>query len=76
MIESKNREKFVTLAEKRVTKAIKDLRLIGNLSNKSNYSYTAQDVKKIVNALEAEIKFLRQRFDSDKASTVVVFKLD
>ena len=75
MEESKNREKFVTLAEKRVTKAIKDLRLIGNLSNKSNYSYTKEDVKKIVSALNKEIKSLKQRFDSDKESEDATFKL-
>ena len=32
---SKNRDKFVELAEKRVTRALKDIRLIGNLSNKT-----------------------------------------
>ena len=75
MEELKNREKFVTLAEKRVTKAIKDLRLIGNLSNKSNYSYTKDDVKKIVSALNKEIRSLKQRFDSDKESEDTPFKL-
>jgi len=38
--------KFVELAGKRVANAIKDIRLIGNLSNKSNYSYADEDVKK------------------------------
>ena len=46
-MQSKSREKFVELAEKRVTKTLKDIRLIGNLSNKSNYSYSHEDVKKI-----------------------------
>jgi len=55
MEREKDRAKFVELAEKRVTRAIKDIRLIGNLSNKSNYSYTDQDVRKIIRALEAEI---------------------
>lgn len=30
------RERFVELANKRVTKTIKDLRLVGNLSNQAN----------------------------------------
>ena len=72
---SKNREKFVALAEKRVAKAIKDLRLIGNLSNKSNYSYTEQDVKKIVNALNDEIKLLKKRFEKQKLLNDIIFKL-
>ena len=71
----KNREKFVSLAEKRVTKAIKDLRLIGNLSNRTNYSYTKEDVKKIITSLNKEIRSLKQRFDSDKESQDTVFKL-
>ena len=74
--ESKNREKFVSLGEKRVTKAIKDLRLIGNLSNKSNYSYTEKDVKKIISALENEVRNLKRRFTTDKESNDVIFKLE
>jgi len=76
MTENKRRERFVSLAEKRVTKAIKDLRLIGNLSNRTNYSYTDQDVKKIVRALEDEIKSLKRRFNSDRESQEVIFKLE
>jgi hypothetical protein len=34
-----SRERFVHLAESRTRKAIKDIRLIGNLSNKSNVSF-------------------------------------
>lgn len=76
MERSKSREKFVNLAEKRVTKAIKDLRLIGNLSNKSNYSYDEKDVKKIIGALESEIKNLRQKFTKNTGSEDVIFKLE
>ena len=75
MEESKSREKFVNLAEKRVTKAIKDLRLIGNLSNKSNYSYDEKDIKKIISALDSEIKKIRQKFTSGNSSSDVEFKL-
>ena len=75
MENSKNRERFVVLAEKRVTKAIKDLRLIGNLSNKSNYSYTDEDVKKIMRVLENEVRDLKKRFKNKKQSQEVVFKL-
>jgi len=75
MEREKDRLKFVELAEKRVTRAIKDIRLIGNLSNKSNYSYTDQDVRKIIRALEAEIKKLKQRFESRGTAEEIVFKL-
>ena len=72
---SKNRERFVALAEKRVKRAIKDLQLIGNLSNKSNYSYTEQDVKKILNALNNELKILKRRFTNEKKIGEISFKL-
>ena len=75
MTTSKSRERFVTLAEKRVVKAIKDLRLIGNLSNRSNYSYTDKAVRKIINALNKEIKALKRRFENDKRTEDVTFKL-
>ena len=73
---NKNRDKFVSLSEKRVTKAIKDLRLIGNLSNKSNYSYSEKDVKKIITVLENEIRNLKRRFTTSKDSDEVIFKLE
>ena len=40
MVENISRERFVDLAQKRVNKTVNDIRLIGNLSNKTNYSYT------------------------------------
>lgn len=70
-----DREKFVELAEKRVCRAIKDIRLISNLSNKSNYSYTDEDVRKIIRAMDVEVKKLKQRFESHGVQEEVVFKL-
>jgi hypothetical protein len=58
-----DREKFVELAKKRVSKAMKDIQLIGNLSNRSNYDYTEEDVAKILKALGEEIAACRKKFD-------------
>jgi hypothetical protein len=69
------RDKFVELAEKRVARAIKDLRLIGNLSNRTNYSYDQRDVQQIISVLQAEIKLLKQRFETSGVSEDVIFKL-
>jgi len=73
---TKSRQKFVELAEKRVSRAIRDIRLIGNLSNKTNYSYTAEDSKKIVKALRDEIELLKARFGSTSNEVSITFKLD
>jgi mitochondrial fission protein ELM1 len=40
------------------------LRLIGNLSNTSNYEYTPEDAQKILTALEHEMKLLRAKFQA------------
>lgn len=69
------RERFVTLVEKRVPKAIHDLRLIGNLANTHNYAYTQEDAKRIVAALEQEMKILRGRFAAGVLKSQPTFKL-
>ena len=56
------RNKFVELADKRVNRALKDLRLIGNLSNRSAYDYSDKDVKVILQALQREVDAVRSRF--------------
>lgn len=72
---TRSRQKFVELAEKRVSRAIKDIRLIGNLSNRSNYSYTQEDVRKIVRALKDEVDALKARFEATGSDSKPVFKL-
>lgn len=59
------RERFVELANKRVNNAIRDLRLIGNLSNRKIYSYTEKDAQKIIRALQKELNDLKSRFGGD-----------
>lgn len=58
-----DRAKFVQLAEKRVSKALNDIRLIGNLSNRSNYDFTDDDVTKIFRALQDELAACRKKFE-------------
>lgn len=58
------RERFVELGEARVKKATQMLRLIGNLSNPSNYAYSTEDAQKILAALDAEMKLLRAKFQA------------
>ena len=60
---SKSREKFVRLAESRTNNILKSLDLLGNLSNRSNYSYDDEDVQKIFSALSRKLKDVRKKFD-------------
>ena len=59
------REKFKRLAESRTNKVIDMLGLIGNLSNQSNYEYTARDVNKIFSSIEKALDVQRERFNSN-----------
>ena len=65
---SEKRDNFIRLAEGRVTRAIDLIRVIGNLSNRSNYEYTTEDSKKIIDALQSEINALKVQFTPKPAS--------
>ena len=57
------------LANKRVNRAINDLRLIANLANTRNYEFTDQQAKKIVKALQKEVDSLKKYFlESDQSN--------
>ena len=63
-----SKEKFHKLAKSRVNKAIKTIKLIGNLSNKSHYTYEQKEVDQIFNALNKEIKSTQSKFNHSKSS--------
>lgn len=56
------RERFVKIAENRTNKIISMIKLLGNCSNKNNYSYTEDDVKQIFSAIDSELKNAKLRF--------------
>lgn len=61
-IKRNRRERFKSLASARVNKALQNLKLIGNLSNKQHYEYDETDVKKIFNVLENELRIAKNKF--------------
>jgi hypothetical protein len=74
MSESK-KEKFARLAIKRVNRAINELRLVGNLANRSHYDYSDEDVRRICRALEEEMRAMRSRFESRSPARDTEFTL-
>ena len=60
---SKSRDNFVRLAESRTNTILKSLDLLGNLSNRSNYSYNEEDAQKIFGAINKRLKEVRAKFD-------------
>jgi len=73
---SKSRENFVRLAESRTNKILKDLDLLSNLSNTTNYTYSETDVRKIFDTLFKKLKDTEKRFEiSIKKETNKQFRL-
>jgi hypothetical protein len=69
------RAKFVDLAESRTVNAIRAIRVIGKLANKSAYEYDDADVRKIVSALLKEVDALKARLAQKSNKGEVEFKL-
>ena len=74
-MEHKPSDKFAELAVKRVNKALKDIKLIGNLSNRSNYQYTDHQVKKIIKALKDAVRDCENRYAKGGQEEEDEFKL-
>lgn len=69
------RDNFVRLAEARVNRALREIRLIGNLSNRGAYSYNENDIRLIFKALQREIEASKARFTGDGGFGEKEFKL-
>ena len=69
------RQKFVDLAGARVNKALKDLQLIGNLSNKSAYEFSEGDIRKIFGALQKGLEGAKARFSKEGDGSGGEFRL-
>ncbi|PBB90963.1 hypothetical protein CK215_19875 [Mesorhizobium sp. WSM3864] len=63
------RDNFVRLAEARTRKILKDLDLLGNLSNRSNYAYSEEDVKTIFKAVAKRMQDVELRFKASMTPT-------
>ena len=71
-----SREKFVDLANKRVTSAIDKIRLIGNLSDRRFYEYSEKDSKQIIDALSKELNSVKSKFQNNAKKKDKEFSLD
>lgn len=69
------RAKFIELANKRVSRAIKDLELVGNLANKRNYEYDSEQARKIVKALQNQLDLVKNGFSSGCSGKPTTFEL-
>ncbi len=72
---NKKAENFVRLAEARTNKIIDMVLLLGNLSNKTNYSYTDEQVKAIFDSIQQALDETKQKFLEESAQKRKKFRL-
>lgn len=56
------RQRFERVAGNRVQSIIDKIDSLAKCSNKNNYSYTEQDVKKMFSSLKAKLKYAEQKY--------------
>ncbi len=69
------RSKFVELAQNRTKNAIKAIRVIAKLGNKTAYEFDEADVNKIAKALTREVEVMKSRMTSKSGKEAVDFTL-
>ena len=57
-------ERFVRLAKARVPRALKRIKLIGNLAG-PGYEYTDEQTEKVLDALQGAVDRVRDKFQKD-----------
>ncbi len=65
-MEESKREKFVRLAENRMNNVLKQIELLGNLSNTRAYEYDQSDVDSMIRTLKSAINNLEHSFKNEK----------
>ena len=73
---NKKREKFLELANKRMTNALHQIEIVGNLSNRTAYEYDKKDAAKIIKVLEESVADVKRRFNSPTGKQRPSFNLE
>lgn len=62
---SENRhERFKRIATYRTNMVLDKLRLLGNLSNKTNYEYTDEELNKVFDVVERQLRTIKAKFSN------------
>jgi hypothetical protein len=60
------RDRFKRLAQQRTNIVLKRLKVLGNCANRSAYEYTEDEVNKIFNAIDRQVKNVKAKFHYSK----------
>ena len=56
------RQRFKRLATRRVNKTLNQLRILGNLANKSYYEYNEDEINKMFRVIDLQLRAVKGRF--------------
>jgi hypothetical protein len=59
-------ERFKRLATTRTNAVLDKLRILGNLSNRQLYSYSEEDIERIFNAINRQMREVKAKFSTGK----------
>ena len=65
-MEESKEVRFKRVAERRVRAVLKDLRVLGNCGNRSNYSYGDSDFRKIFSEIDQAVKDAKSKYSLPK----------
>lgn len=61
------RDRFKRLAQQRTNTVLRKLKVLGNCANRSAYDYTEEEIKKIFDAIDRQLKEVRSKFHFPKS---------
>ena len=64
--EETRKERFKRVATRRTNNILRQIQILGNCSNKSSYSYTEEDIRKIFSVIEGELRTVKAMFSNRK----------
>lgn len=62
------KDRFKSVASRRVQKVLDDLDSLAKCANKSTYEYSETDVKKMMNAINVQLQQLKAAFSANSKS--------
>ncbi|MBU1013937.1 MAG: hypothetical protein KKG99_13120 [Bacteroidetes bacterium] len=68
------RERFETVAAKRVQRVIEDLELLAKCANKNNYEYNRNDVQKMMSVIKIQVRKVDELYSQSLSSKKHEFK--
>ena len=71
----KRRKRFTDLAPIRVNNVLKHLRLVGNMTNKNNYSYDSSEFNKILKDISEELNLIKSKLNAQESKKKKTWKL-